>query len=69
MAEVFKFKAASIGGGDNEIVISCQGNVDPTDNFIVENRNQAYYLAQRMHAWLTPDTVSRIIEELKYLGH
>jgi len=60
MVRQFKFRAASIDNQDNEIdVVILSGRLDADD--VAENKNQAYYLAEQLRLWLTPDTVGELV--------
>lgn len=75
MAEkTFKFKAASIGGEHNTIIIECEGKSDDMSaasigEGIRENAEQAQSLAQWLSFWLTPASTRVLKAQLDRMGY
>lgn len=64
----FKFKAASLTGEDNTIIITAL-NGRATSQSLMENIEEARLLAQHLALWLTPASTNAIVSELNKMDY
>lgn len=64
----FEFKAASLHGEDNTIIIDIR-NARLTDKEVEANLHQAGCLAEQLAFWLTPATTKKLREKLSQMDY
>lgn len=69
MEEQFLFKVASVGGENNTIIVSVQGDAILTEADIKANNARAYRLAEQLALWLTPATTRKLREALSSMDY
>ncbi len=70
MEREFRFRAASIEGENNSIVILIDGaRFDVYGKFVEQNTRMASHLAEQLALWLTPSTVRALRAELSKMDY